>query len=124
MAAVEATSMEIEAAAGRNPSDLRAEQDRIKSVERAEGRQELKAFQTALRNALTQTQANPREAAYDSAVPEQNEMADVLIHYLVRAGYAEVRTEQLDARRHVYYIRIDWVGLRALAEQEGCRPIL
>ena len=44
---------------------------------------------------------------------------DVLIQYLVRPGYAEVRTEEPQPGNYVYYIRVDWPKLRALAAAEG-----
>ena len=46
-------------------------------------------------------------------------MADVLIQYLVRPGYAEVRTEEPEHERYVYYIRVDWARLRSLSEAQG-----
>jgi hypothetical protein len=45
----------------------------------------------------------------------------VLIQYLVRPGYAEVRTEEPAAGSYVYYIRVNWSKLRALAEEQGYR---
>jgi hypothetical protein len=57
--------------------------------------------------------------AYDSGVPEQNRAADVLIQYLVRPGYAEVRTEEFTPEHYVYFIRVDWTRVRALAEAQG-----
>ena len=46
-------------------------------------------------------------------------MADVLIQYLVRPGYAEVRTEEPEPEHYVYCVRVDWTRLRALAEEQG-----
>jgi hypothetical protein len=59
------------------------------------------------------------EVSYDSAVPTQNTAADVLIQYLVRPGYAEVRTEEPEPGHYVYYIRVDWLRLRELARAQG-----
>jgi hypothetical protein len=59
------------------------------------------------------------EVPYDSREPVQNRMADLLIQYLVRPGYAEVRTDEPEPEHYVYYIRVDWPRLRALAEEQG-----
>jgi hypothetical protein len=56
---------------------------------------------------------------YDSGVAAQNRAADVLIQYLVRPGYAEVRTEEPKPERYVYFIRVDWAKLHALATAQG-----
>ena len=125
LAAVEATEVEMGATARRSPAELQAEQERIESDERADSRQELKAFREALRDAHQQARAaRSGEAAYDSTVPRQDELADSLIQYLVRPGYAEVRTEEPEPGHHVYYLRVDWDRLRALAEQQGGSLVL
>jgi hypothetical protein len=56
---------------------------------------------------------------YDGRDAAQNAAADVLIQYLVRPGYAEVRTEEPQPEQYVYYIRTDWPRLRQLAEGQG-----
>ena len=56
---------------------------------------------------------------YDSRKPTEDNAADVLIQYLVRPGYAEVRTEEPEPGHYVYYIRIDWPRLRDLAKDQG-----
>jgi hypothetical protein len=59
------------------------------------------------------------EVPFDSTRPDEDALADVLIQYLVRPGYAEVRTEEPSAGSYVYFIRVDWPKLRALAEEQG-----
>ena len=56
---------------------------------------------------------------YDSREASQDAAADVLIQYLVRPGYAEVRTDEPQPERYVYYIRVDWPRLRNLAREQG-----
>ena len=56
---------------------------------------------------------------FDSRNTLQNQQADMLIQYLVRPGYAEVRTEEPQPAAYVYYIRVDWPRLRGLAESTG-----
>ena len=59
------------------------------------------------------------EVPYDGRDPLQNTAADVLIQYLVRPGYAEVRTEEPQPGQYVYYIKVAWPRLRELAETQG-----
>ena len=59
------------------------------------------------------------EVSYDSRDQVQNGAADVLIQYLVRPGYAEVRTDEPQPGQYVYYVRVDWSRLRGLAEAQG-----
>lgn len=93
---------------------------RFEREELEEARRELAAFRTALdeihRSAGGDESA---EVPYDSTRPDEDAAADVLIQYLVRQGYAEVRTEEPRAGSYVYYIRVDWPKLRALAEEQG-----
>jgi hypothetical protein len=43
----------------------------------------------------------------------------MLIQYLVRPDYAEVRTEEPEPGHYVYYVRVNWPRLRALSEAHG-----
>jgi hypothetical protein len=119
LAATVATEVELDATSRRSPADLQEEKERIERDERAESRQELKAFREALLDAREQSATNPQgEAMYDSAVPQQDDLADVLIQYLVRPGYAEVRTEEPEPGHHVYYLQVAWDRLTALADHD------
>lgn len=94
----------------------------LQREELEEARRELDAFRAALddvrQRAGGQEQA---EVPFDSTDAVQDAGADVLIQYLVRPGYAEVRTEEPAAGTYVYYIRVNWAKLRALAEELGFR---
>jgi hypothetical protein len=112
----EALEREISAPAQQEVGDT----ERVEREELDEARRELAEFRTALDE--TYRKANGDETAevpYDSARPDEDAAADVLIQYLVRQGYAEVRTEEPRAGSYVYYIRVDWAKLRALAEEQG-----
>jgi hypothetical protein len=95
----------------------------VKQLERdelEEARRELDAFRRALDTIHHRTGGDDRaEVPFDSGQPTEDAAADVLIQYLVRPGYAEVRTEEPDPGHYVYYIRVDWVKLRSLAEEQG-----
>ena len=83
-------------------------------------RAELAVFRAALEDARARSGANGQaEVAYDSRNPDQDTWADILIQYLVRPGYAEVRTEEPEPWHYRYWIRITWERLRQLARGEG-----
>jgi hypothetical protein len=42
-----------------------------------------------------------------------------LIQYLVRPGYAEVRTDEPSPGQYVYYVQVYWDRVRELAEAIG-----
>jgi hypothetical protein len=87
--------------------------------ELAEARRELSDFRSALTDARQRAHSPSAEVPYDSRNADDNEAADVLIQYLVRPGYAEVRTEEPETAHYIYYIRVDWARLRQLAEEQG-----
>ena len=83
-------------------------------------RAELATFRAAMEDARTLSgQDDQAELAYDSRNPEQDAWADILIQYLVRTGYAEVRTDEPEPWHYLYWIRINWDRLRELARAEG-----
>ncbi|MDQ3808951.1 MAG: hypothetical protein M3336_01540 [Chloroflexota bacterium] len=116
---VEAVERERLATARRSLADVEEEQKRAERDELAEARRELDDFRAALLDMRQRGGADAAEVPYDSQVPSQNEAADVLIQYLVRPGYAEVRTEEPEPEHYVYHIRVDWPRLRGLAEAQG-----
>jgi hypothetical protein len=95
----------------------------VSQLERHEledARRELDTFRAALDDVRRRAAGNPRaEVPYDSANHAEDAVADVLIQYLVRPGYAEVRTEERGPGHYIYYIRVDWPKLRALAVEQG-----
>ncbi|MCA1646265.1 MAG: hypothetical protein LC797_12685 [Chloroflexi bacterium] len=117
---VEAVEREMQATARRTLADVHEDQQRAERDELAEARRELDDF----RSAMTDIRARggpeaQNEVPYDSRDPVQNASADVLIQYLVRPGYAEVRTEEAQPGEYVYFIRVDWPRLRELAQAQG-----
>jgi hypothetical protein len=112
----EVMEREISAPAQQTTTDL-------KKLERAQldgARRELDGFRGALADVHSRSGGNDQaEVAFDSRNPQQDAAADVLIQYLVRPGYAEVRTSEPTAEHYVYFIRVDWPKLRRLAEEQG-----
>ncbi len=117
---VEGLEREMQATARRSLADVQEDQQRAEQNELAEARSELDEFRLAITDARARANADEQgEVPYDSRDPVQNAAADVLIQYLVRPGYAEVRTEEPQPEQYVYYIMVAWPRLRALAEAQG-----
>jgi hypothetical protein len=117
---VEAVEREMQATARRSLAEVQQAQQRAERDELAEARRELNDFRAAMTDMRERSGADGlAEVPYDSRDQVQNGAADVLIQYLVRPGYAEVRTEEPQAGQYVYYVRVDWARLRQLAEAQG-----
>lgn len=114
---VETEALEREISA---PAQEVGDTQRLEREELDEARRELAEFRAALDETFRRANGDEgAEVPYDSTRPDEDATADVLIQYLVRQGYAEVRTEEPSGGAYVYYIRVDWPKLRALAEEQG-----
>jgi len=112
----EAVERERLATSRRSLADVQEAQQQAERDELADAHRELEDFRLALADQRQRARGDDRaEVAYDSRDAEQNKLSDVLIQYLVRPGYAEVRTEELAPEQYVYHIRVDWPRLRELA---------
>jgi hypothetical protein len=119
---VEAVERELQATSRRSLAELQEDQHRAERDELAGARRELADFRSALTDIHRRgvaSDSDGREVAYASHDAQQNRAADVLIQYLVRPGYAEVRTEEPNPGDYVYYIKVDWDRLEELAEEQG-----
>lgn len=90
---------------------LAREEREIERDELVRARLDAADFQAGLERA----RGAGEEAPFDSADPDQDRLAGVLIHYLVTTGYASVRTEERSPERRIYHIAVDWPKLEALA---------
>ncbi|HEY0580752.1 MAG TPA: hypothetical protein VGE94_01140, partial [Chloroflexota bacterium] len=117
---VEAVEREMQTTARRSLADVQEDQQRAERDELAEARRELNDFRAAMTDIRQRGGTDgSAEVPYDSRDAAQNAAADVLIQYLVRPGYAEVRTEEPSSGEYIYYIRVDWPRLSQLAEAQG-----
>ena len=117
---VEAVEREMMTTSRRSLADVQEAQERAERDELAEARHELSDFRAAMEDVRSRGGSDgSAEVPYDSREPVQNQMADLLIQYLVRPGYAEVRTDEPEPEHYVYYLKVDWQRLRALAEEQG-----
>jgi hypothetical protein len=116
----EATRVELDASARRPMADVLEEEEQLERTELDDAREELMSFRAALDDARNRSRGrNDVEVPFEDADPVQDARASLLIQYLVRTGYAEVRTEDPAPGRHVYYLRVDWDRLKPLAEPQG-----
>lgn len=116
----QAVERELDATSRTSEADILEDEQRIERDGLAEARREVDDFRAALEDMRTRAGGpTRREVPYDSGDAQKDEMADVLIQYLVRPGYAEVRTEEASHGGYVYWISVDWPKLRALAESQG-----
>jgi hypothetical protein len=112
----EALDREMSAPAHPGVTDVK----KLEQNELEEARRELAAFRWALDNMHERTAGSERaEVPYDSGKQNEDAAADVLIQYLVRPGFAEVRTEEPQSGHYVYFIRVDWPKLRQFAQEQG-----
>jgi hypothetical protein len=117
---VEAVEREMQTTARRSLAEVQQDQQRAERDELAEARRELDDFRAAIDDVRRRGGGDGRtEVPYDSRDPKQSAAADVLIQYLVRPGYAEVRTEEPEPSQYVYFIRVDWPRLKRLAAEQG-----
>jgi hypothetical protein len=119
---VQAEEIEAERmATSRRPvGDVQEDLERVEREELSEARSELSVFRATLDDARARSGADgSAEVVYDSRDPVENERADVVVQYLVRPGFAEVRTEEPTPGDFVYAVRVDWARLRELARSLG-----
>ncbi|HLZ27823.1 MAG TPA: hypothetical protein VKV73_10925 [Chloroflexota bacterium] len=117
---VEGVEREMQATALRSLAEVQNDQHRAERSELAEARRELHDFRAAMTDVRQRGKPDGQsEVPYDGRDPEQSAAADVLIQYLVRPGYAEVRTEEPQPGHYVYYVTVDWSRLRELADAQG-----
>jgi hypothetical protein len=55
----------------------------------------------------------------DDRDPDENQMADALIHVLVRSDLATSRATEIEPNHYRYQITIDWPKLEAVATEAG-----
>ena len=112
----EVMEREITAPAQQNVPDVK----KLERAELDEARRELDEFRLALADVHNRGAGSDQaEVAFDSQNPQHDAAAEVLIQYLVRPGYAEVRTTEPSVEHYIYYIRVDWPKLRQLAQEQG-----
>jgi hypothetical protein len=121
LAKTEAVAIERDAKPRRPMADVKEEEASLDRQEREISSEERDAFREALEDALTRG-GERGEASYASDDPDQDAKADILTKYLVRLGYAEVRTDERGEGRYTYHIKVLWDRIREIAQREGATP--
>ncbi|HZS02240.1 MAG TPA: hypothetical protein VFE37_26220 [Chloroflexota bacterium] len=111
-----AVALDAPAVSVREPGD---EEARLVREELEAARENLPTFERALTDAWRRSGGTQREVRYDSADPEQDRAAGVLIEYLVTTRMATVRTEERGERagqpQYWYHIAVNWEALFTVA---------
>ena len=116
----ETAEAERQATSRRSMAELQEDRERAARDELAEARRELDTFRAAIEDARARGGADGQaEVPYHTSNPDEDRMADVLIQYLVRPGYAEVRTDEPASGTYIYSVRVYWDRLRDLAQAIG-----
>jgi hypothetical protein len=119
---VQAEEIEAErTATSRRPvSDVQEDFERVEREQLSEARSALSVFRATLDDARARSGANgDAEIVYDGRDRGDDERAGVMMRYLVRPGFAEVRTDEPTPGTFVYAVRVDWARLRDLAGSLG-----
>ncbi len=112
------TDIEASSSARRDMADVKREEARTAREYAEDVRQNLPAFRGALQDAHRR-EGSAGVASYDSGDVQEDRHASMLIQYLVRAGYADVQTEERGSEHYVYHIQVHWDRLRSLAQRTG-----
>lgn len=103
-------------AAGEAAEDIVAGQRRVMRKERALADRLARPFQQGLHRAYAAYRAGGNAISLDDRDPEENEIAEALIHFLVGPGIAHSKTRETEPMHYVYIITVDWAKLAAVAK--------
>lgn len=73
------------------------------------------AFREGLRRAASARRAGGNAISLDDRNPVENQIADALVHFLVRSGIATSSTRETEPMHYIYTIAVDWNRLLAVA---------
>lgn len=112
----ELKDVDLNASAVEDGAELESEKREAaqREIERAD---RLEApFSQGLVAAYRARQAGVNEVVLDDRDPEENDMADALIGFLVSYELAASRSEETEPMHYRYFITVDWDRLRTVAE--------
>lgn len=104
-------------AAAETAGEIVAGQRRVMRKERALADRLARPFQRGLRRAYAAHRAGGDAISLDDRDPEENQMAEALIHFLVGPGLARSMTRETEPMHYTYIITINWEKLAALAHE-------
>jgi hypothetical protein len=103
-----AASVELASTARREMADIKQEEQSVGKAVEARAREDRATFVQMLEDLRERSGGRDTEVSYDSADPNQERQAELIIRYLVALGYAEVRTEEQPRGHEIYRVRVDW----------------
>jgi hypothetical protein len=74
------------------------------------------AFRDGLARAAASRRAGGNAISLDDRNPDENRMADALVHFLVSVGLAESTTRESEPMHYIYTISVDWAELANVAK--------
>ncbi len=104
-------------AAAETADEIVAGQRRVMRKERALADRLARPFQRGLRRAYAAHRAGGDAISLDDRDPEENQMAEALIHFLVGPGLARSMTRETEPMHYTYIITINWEKLAVLAHE-------
>ena len=112
----EAKEVERSAAADAT-GEIRAGQRRVMQRERALAHRLARPFERGLRRAFAAYRAGGDAISLDDRDPEENRMAEALVHFLVGPGLARSLTRETEPMHYTYIITVNWEKLAMLARE-------
>jgi hypothetical protein len=112
----EAKDLEREATA-HSGQDLDDERRKALREEEQRAQQLDAAFRAGLARALQARRAGGDAILLDDRDPQENQIADAMVHFLVGPGIATSRARETDPQHYTYTIWIDWEQLSEIAQQ-------
>jgi hypothetical protein len=112
----EAKDLEREATS-RSGQDLDGERKKAIREEEQRAQQLDEAFRAGLNRALEANQAGGDAILLDDRDPQENQIADAMVHFLVGPGIATARTRETTPQHYTYTIWVDWDQLHAIARR-------
>ncbi|HET7037114.1 MAG TPA: hypothetical protein VFI42_15620 [Thermomicrobiaceae bacterium] len=112
-----AKEVERDAAAEEPDTTLVASERNTIAAEERRAESMAAAFRDGLLRAIAARRAGGNAISLDDRVPEENRMADALVHFLVGADLADSTTREIVPMHYVYTIAIDWKRLAAVAAE-------
>jgi hypothetical protein len=115
----EQKDVDLNANAAEDGSEIEAEKREAaqREIERAD--QLAEPFNRGLVAAYRAHQSGVSELALDDRDPDENEMADALIGFLVSYELASSRSEETEPLHYRYFVSVDWNRLRSVADAAG-----
>lgn len=97
--------------------DLEEERERALKDEQERADQLKDAFRAGLHKARSASHAGGDAISLDDRDPEENRIADALVHFLVGPGMAVSKTRETAPLHYMYTIWIDWSRLEQVARE-------